>query len=86
MAFPIMTSPTAFHIQLNREAEAGTYKGSQAASNTPYIVSHNHSLPIDKIAAAATSPLWFQLYPQEGYGCNQGVGRRRCRAPGARPS
>ena len=65
MAFPIMTSPTAFHIQLNREAEAATYRGSQAASNTPYIVSHNHSLPIDKIAAAATSPLWFQLYPQK---------------------
>jgi 4-hydroxymandelate oxidase len=65
MAFPIMTSPTAFHIQLNRDAEAGTYRGSQAASNTPYIVSHNHSLPIDKIAAAAKSPLWFQLYPQK---------------------
>ena len=65
MAFPIMTSPTAFHIQLNPEAEAATYRGSQAASNTPYIVSHNHSLPLNKIVPAATSPLWFQLYPQK---------------------
>jgi hypothetical protein len=35
MAFPIMTSPTSGHIQLHRDAEAGTYRGSQAASNTP---------------------------------------------------
>ena len=64
MAFPIMTSPTSAHIQLNREAEAATYRGSQAASNTPYIVSDAATLPKDKIAAAGTSPLWFQLYPK----------------------
>jgi hypothetical protein len=63
MAFPIMTSPTSGHIQLHRDAEAGTYRGSQGASNTPYIVSDGSSLPKAKIAAAATSPLWFQLYP-----------------------
>lgn len=65
MAYPIFVSPTAFHIQLNRDAEAATYKGATAASNTPYIVSHNATLSKDKIAAASTSPLWFQLYPQK---------------------
>ncbi len=64
MAFPIMTSPTAFHIQLHREAEAATYQGSMAASNTPYIISHNHSIALEKITPAANSPLWMQLYPQ----------------------
>lgn len=64
MAFPIMTSPTSAHIQLHREAEAATYRGSQAASNTPYIVSDAATLPKEKIAAAATGPLWFQLYPK----------------------
>jgi len=63
MAFPIMTSPTSGHIQLHRDAEAGTYRGSEAASNTPYIVSDGSSLPKAKIVAAANSPLWFQLYP-----------------------
>jgi 4-hydroxymandelate oxidase len=29
------------------------------------IVSNNATLPMDKIAAAATSPLWFQLYPRQ---------------------
>ena len=45
MAFPIMTSPTSGHIQLHRDAEAGTYRGSQGASSTPYIVSDGSSLP-----------------------------------------
>src|SRR5205814_9214063 len=45
MAYPIMVSPTAFHIQLNRDADAGTYRGAMAASNTPYSVSYNATLP-----------------------------------------
>jgi len=65
MAFPIMVSPTAAHITLNRESEAATYRGATAATNTPYIVSHNATLSKDKIAAASTGPLWFQLYPQK---------------------
>jgi 4-hydroxymandelate oxidase len=71
MAFPIMASPTATHLPLNREGEAATYRGAMAASNTPYIVSHNASLSKDKIAAAATSPLWFQLYPQQDMGATR---------------
>ena len=55
MAFPILVSPTAGHLQLNAEGEIGTYKGSSAASETPYIVSHNTSTPFEKIAPAAKS-------------------------------
>ena len=29
------------------------------------IVSSNSSFPIDKVAAAANGPLWFQLYAAE---------------------
>jgi isopentenyl diphosphate isomerase/L-lactate dehydrogenase-like FMN-dependent dehydrogenase len=29
------------------------------------IISANASFPVDKIASAATSPVWWQLYPQE---------------------
>jgi isopentenyl diphosphate isomerase/L-lactate dehydrogenase-like FMN-dependent dehydrogenase len=29
------------------------------------IISANASFPVDKIAAAATSPIWWQLYPQQ---------------------
>ena len=57
MAFPIMVAPTAAHIALHPEGEAATHLGSTKASNTPMIISANASLPVDKIAAAATGPL-----------------------------
>ncbi len=65
MAFPIMVAPTAGHGQLHPEGELATHQGATAASNTPMIVSINASFPIDKIAAAAKGPLWYQLYARE---------------------
>jgi isopentenyl diphosphate isomerase/L-lactate dehydrogenase-like FMN-dependent dehydrogenase len=65
MAFPIIVSPTAGHGQLNPDGEMATHKGAQAASNTTMIVSNNSTFPFDKVAAAATSPLWVQLYPKQ---------------------
>ncbi len=65
MAFPIMLSPTSGHGSLHRDGELATHQGATAASNTPYIVSNGSSFSIDKIAAAATGPLWFQLYAEE---------------------
>jgi 4-hydroxymandelate oxidase len=64
LAFPMLISPTARHVMFDPNAEAATHQGATAASNTPMIVSNVATLPLDKIAAAATGPLWFQLYPQ----------------------
>ena len=71
MAFPIIVSPSAGHAMLHPEAEAGTYKGTTAASNTPYIVSNAASMPFEKIAPAGKGPLWFQLYPKQDPDANQ---------------
>jgi 4-hydroxymandelate oxidase len=71
MAFPIMVAPTAAHIALHPEGEAATHQGSTKASNTPMIISANASLPVDKIAAAATGPLWYQLYPRQQVEANR---------------
>jgi len=65
MAFPIMLSPTSGHGSLYKEGEIGTHQGANGASATPYIVSNGSSFPFDKVAAAAPSPVWFQLYPQQ---------------------
>jgi isopentenyl diphosphate isomerase/L-lactate dehydrogenase-like FMN-dependent dehydrogenase len=65
MAFPIMVSPTAAMAELFTDGELACHKGAQAASETPMIVSNNSSFPFDKIAAAATSPTWVQLYPRQ---------------------
>jgi isopentenyl diphosphate isomerase/L-lactate dehydrogenase-like FMN-dependent dehydrogenase len=71
MAFPIMVSPTAAHSELHPDGEPATHKGCAAASDTPMIVSNNSSFPFDKIAAAATSPTWVQLYPKEQLEANR---------------
>jgi len=65
LAFPMFLAPVR-QIGFHPEAEAATHAGATAASNTPMIVSNAASLPVGKIAAAATGPLWFQLYPQPG--------------------
>jgi isopentenyl diphosphate isomerase/L-lactate dehydrogenase-like FMN-dependent dehydrogenase len=71
MAYPIMVCPSSTHGTLHPEGEAATHCGATAASNTPMIVSNVSSLTIDKIAAAATGPLWFQLYPKEDLDTNR---------------
>jgi 4-hydroxymandelate oxidase len=65
MNFPIMVSPSAAHAALFKDGELATHQGATAAANTPMIISANASFPVDKIAAAATSPVWWQLYPQQ---------------------
>jgi isopentenyl diphosphate isomerase/L-lactate dehydrogenase-like FMN-dependent dehydrogenase len=57
-------SPTARHVMFHPAAEAATHAGATAASNTLFMVSNVATLPVEKIAAAATGPWWFQLYPQ----------------------
>ncbi len=64
MDFPIMIAPTAGHLALHPDGEAGTHEGSSAAAKTPMIVSQGASLPIEKIAEAGGGPLWYQLYPR----------------------
>jgi len=83
MDFPIMVSPSAGHGMLHPDGELATYQGAAAASNTPYIVSNVSSFPFEKIAAAAKSPLWFQLYPKLELDDNREV-LERVQAAGAR--
>lgn len=65
LAFPIMIAPTAGQGQLHPQGEVAMIQGAGAASATPMIVSNNSSTPLDKIAAAAKCPMWFQLYPRQ---------------------
>jgi isopentenyl diphosphate isomerase/L-lactate dehydrogenase-like FMN-dependent dehydrogenase len=71
MAFPIMISPSAAQAALHPEGEPAMYQGATAASETPMIISHVASFPVDKIAAAAKGPLWFQLYPRPEMDANR---------------
>ena len=65
LKYPIMVAPTATQVPLHPDGESGMYRAATEAANTPMIVSHNTSTPIDRIAAAAKGPLWWQFYPMQ---------------------
>lgn len=71
MNFPIMVAPTAGHTALHPSGEAGTHEGCTAAAETPMIVSHAASMPIEEIAASASGPIWVQLYPSPDIEANR---------------
>jgi 4-hydroxymandelate oxidase len=58
---PILIAPTGQHAFVSPEAEIATAIAASAA-NTILIASTSSSRPIEEIAAAATCPVWFQLY------------------------
>jgi isopentenyl diphosphate isomerase/L-lactate dehydrogenase-like FMN-dependent dehydrogenase len=41
------------------------HRAATDAANTPMILSHNTSMPVDRVAAAAKGPLWWQFYPTQ---------------------
>jgi 4-hydroxymandelate oxidase len=58
---PIMLAPTAFHRLCHKEAELATVAGANMAQ-AGMVMSSFGNEPIEKLAAMATQPLWFQLY------------------------
>jgi 4-hydroxymandelate oxidase len=60
---PILLAPTAYQRMVHPEGELATVKGAGAAGAT-MVVSTMATTSVEEIAAAATSPLWFQLYVQ----------------------
>jgi len=60
---PLLVAPTARHARLHPEGEPATTAGAGAAK-TAMVVSGEASFPIEKIAARAAAPLWFQVYPE----------------------
>jgi 4-hydroxymandelate oxidase len=72
LAFPILLAPTAYHRVLHPEGEIATARGA-AAAGVPWIVSMGTTTSIGDIAAAASVPLWFQLYFQSDPGFTRGV-------------
>jgi len=73
MKFPIMIAPTATQVPLHPDGEMGMHRAATAASSTPMIVSHNTSTSVDRIASAATGPLWWQLYPSPNLGASKEI-------------
>ena len=58
---PILVAPTSSHLLAHPEAELATARGAGAAGAI-MIASTLSNFSIDEILAAATQPVWFQLY------------------------
>jgi 4-hydroxymandelate oxidase len=61
VSMPILVAPTAMHRYAHADAECATARGAGAAG-TLMTVSTESACSLEEIAAAATGPLWFQLY------------------------
>ncbi len=61
---PILIAPTGSQGLAHQQGEIAMARAAGAVK-TIMVVSNNSSYPLEKIAAAATGPLWFQHYPAE---------------------
>jgi 4-hydroxymandelate oxidase len=72
MAMPIMVAPSSGQGQLHPDGEMGMHVATTAVK-TRMIISNVATFPVDKIAAAAAGPIWFQLYPRPDADANRAV-------------
>lgn len=60
--YPLIIAPMAFHHLVHPDGEIATAHAAGLAG-TWMTVSTQASTPLEQVAAAASHPLWFQLYP-----------------------
>lgn len=58
---PLMIAPSAFHQLAHPDGECATARGAGNAGSL-MVASTSSTRSLEEIAAAATGPLWFQLY------------------------
>jgi 4-hydroxymandelate oxidase len=80
---PILVAPTAFHCLATPEGERATARAAGAAG-TVMILSTLSTTAIEDVVAAASGPVWFQLYVYRDRRATEGLVRRAeaagCRA------
>ncbi|SDP87609.1 alpha-hydroxy acid oxidase [Lentzea jiangxiensis] len=75
--FPVLISPTAFHKLAHPDGELAT---ARAAGTTTLVSSMASTVPIAEVVAAASGPVWFQLYVQPDPAVTEALVRRAERA------
>lgn len=75
IAFPVMVAPTAFHKMACGAGECATARAA-GRSGTIMVMSTLSNTLIEDVAAAATGPLWFQLYIYKDRGATLDLIRR----------
>jgi 4-hydroxymandelate oxidase len=79
LPFPILVAPTAYQRLAHPDGELAMVRGANAAGAT-LVVSTQANTPLEEVAAAATVPLWFQLYIQPDRDFTRSLVRRAAEA------
>jgi 4-hydroxymandelate oxidase len=82
VALPILVAPTAFHRLACAEGEQATAAAAGAAG-TVMILSTLSNTAVEDVVAAASGPIWFQLYVYKDRAATEAL-VRRVEAAGAR--
>jgi len=72
---PIIIAPTAMHGMIHPDAESATAMAA-GRSGTVMVLSMGSSLPVESVMAAATGPVWFQMYVGKDRMLTREVARR----------
>lgn len=75
LAFPILLAPTAYQKLSHPEGELATVRGA-ADANATMVLSTMSTVSLEEVAAAAKTPLWFQLYVQPDRGFTRALVER----------
>jgi 4-hydroxymandelate oxidase len=75
LSMPILVAPTAFHRLAHVDGELATVRAAGAAG-TVMILSTLSTTPVEDVCAAATGPVWFQLYVYKDREATLGLVRR----------
>ncbi|MFT3697557.1 MAG: alpha-hydroxy acid oxidase [Kofleriaceae bacterium] len=75
ISMPVITAPTAFHRLAHDDGELATVRGTGDAG-TIFILSTLSNTAVEDVCAAATGPVWFQLYVYKDRKATEGLVRR----------
>ena len=75
VSMPILVAPTAFHGLATPEGERATARAAGAAG-TVMILSTLSNTRVEEVVAAASGPVWFQLYVYRDRRATEGLVRR----------
>ncbi|MDB4957802.1 MAG: FMN-dependent alpha-hydroxy acid dehydrogenase [Myxococcales bacterium] len=75
IAMPIIVAPTAFHGLAHKDGELASVRGTGDAG-TIFVLSTLSNTAVERVVAAASGPVWFQLYVYKDRSATEALVRR----------
>lgn len=75
LSFPVMIAPTAFQGMAHPDGELATVRAASSAG-TIMVLSTLSNTSVEEVAAAAKTPVWFQLYVYKDRDATKGLIQR----------